>query len=40
MTDTPRKIVCIEDEPEMIDLVKLKLFGKPFILVEQGLMNY
>lgn len=25
MTDIPRKIVCIEDEPEMIDLVKLIL---------------
>jgi two-component system response regulator VicR len=25
MADTPKKIVCIEDEPEMIDLVKLIL---------------
>ena len=25
MADIPRKIVCIEDEPEMIDLVKLIL---------------
>jgi two-component system response regulator VicR len=25
MAETPRKIVCIEDEPEMIDLVKLIL---------------
>ena len=25
MTDTPKKIICIEDEPEMIDLVKLIL---------------
>ena len=25
MADTPRKIICIEDEPEMIDLVKLIL---------------
>ena len=25
MVDTPRRIICIEDEPEMIDLVKLIL---------------
>ncbi len=25
MADTPKKIICVEDEPEMIDLVKLIL---------------
>ena len=33
MADIPRKIVCIEDEPEMIDLVKLILGRKGFELV-------
>ncbi len=33
MTDVPRKIVCIEDEPEMIDLVKLMLSRHGFEVI-------
>ena len=33
MVNTPRKIVCIEDEPEMIDLVKLILSRYGFEVV-------
>ena len=33
MTDERKKVVCIEDEPEMIDLVKLILGRKGFELI-------
>jgi DNA-binding response OmpR family regulator len=36
MTDTPKKIVCIEDEPEMIDLVKLILSRYGFEVIGAG----
>jgi len=38
MTDTARKIVCIEDEREMIDLVKLILsrYGYEVIVADGG----
>ena len=36
MADTPKKIVCIEDEPEMIDLVKLILSRYGFEVIGAG----
>ena len=36
MVDTPKKIVCIEDEPEMIDLVKLILSRYGFEVIGAG----
>ena len=33
MSQEVRKVVCIEDEPEMIDLVRLILRGKGFELI-------
>jgi DNA-binding response OmpR family regulator len=32
-TDTPLKVVCIEDEPEMIELIKLILGRRNFELI-------
>jgi len=33
MVDDPKRVVCIEDEPEMIDLVRLILGRKGFIVI-------
>jgi two-component system response regulator VicR len=33
MVDEPKRVVCIEDEPEMIDLVRLILGRKGFIVI-------
>lgn len=33
MMDDPKRVVCIEDEPEMIDLVRLILGRKGFLVI-------
>jgi two-component system response regulator VicR len=33
MVDDPKRVVCIEDEPEMIDLVRLILGRKGFMVI-------
>jgi two-component system response regulator VicR len=33
MVDDPKRVVCIEDEPEMIDLVRLILGRKGFLVI-------